>query len=128
MRELSKSEILGLSLKDIYLEFESIKEQIIGIPIYLEQNQETRKESIDFELRNSLYEKVKTGFTISIHITDIINSKYTEKWKQRLVYFGDYNNRRKCDYYKFQDEIIKRKALMTNIVNTYYNYKEKNYR
>jgi hypothetical protein len=125
--ELNKLDILGLSLKDLYLELESIKQQVLGIHIILEDNNQIIDKNIDFELRSKIYAKVKLGYNISIHIIDIITNKYTEKWKNRKVYFGDYNHRMECDYYKFQDEIIKRKALMVNVINAYYNYKEKNY-
>ncbi|MDD3976522.1 MAG: hypothetical protein PHN22_05155 [Candidatus ainarchaeum sp.] len=125
--EMNKKEILGLNLTEMYIEFQSIKEQIIGIPIIIENNQKIYEKKIDFKLRNELYDKVNYGINISIHILDIINLKYIEKWKKRIVYFGDYNNRKKTDYYKFQEEIINRKTIMVNVINSYYNYKEKSY-
>lgn len=127
MRELSKTEILALSLNDMYLEFESIKLQVLGIPIYLEKDNEVVHKKIDFETRDFLYNQVIHGINISIHISDLINNKFTEKWKSRTIYFGDYNNRRKSDYYKFYQEIINRKSIMINVINSYYNYKEKSY-
>lgn len=125
--EMNKKEILGLNLTEMYIEFQSIKEQIIGIPIIIENNQKIYEKKIDFKLRDELYDKVNYGINISIHILDIINLKYIEKWKKRIVYFGDYANRKKADYYKFQEEIINRKTIMVNVINSYYNYKEKSY-
>lgn len=127
MRELSKTEILALSLNDMYLEFESIRLQVLGIPIYLEKDNEVVNKKIDWETREFLYNQVIHGINISIHISDLINGKFSEKWKNRTVYFGDYNNRKKSDYYNFYQEIINRKSIMINVINAYYNYKEKSY-
>lgn len=127
MREISKKEILTMNLADMYLEVESIKDTLLGIPLDIENKEKETIQTkyIDFELREKLFNKIKNGFTISIHITDIIKGKYTEKWKNKKVLFGTYNNRKICDYYKFQEEIIKRKAVMTKIINAYYNHREK---
>jgi hypothetical protein len=125
--ELSKVEILNLGIGQLYLELQAIKQQVIGLPIYLEENNQTTEQIIDFDLREKLYDQITYGINISINITDIINGHYVEKWKRRIVYFGDYNNRKKTDYYKFQEEIMHRKAIMVNIINTFYNHKEKAY-
>jgi hypothetical protein len=127
MQEISKKEILSMNIESLYIEMESIKDLLLGIPIEIENpdRQTITKIEIDFEIRNDIFNKIKNGFTISINIIDIIKMKYTEKWKTGKVIFGNYNNRKECDYYKFQEEIIKRKALMVKIINAYYNYKEK---